>query len=421
MAADPTLASKAAGTGSYVNRALFILLIGASLLMFGPWMPRQDWQNTFATYFISIVLEAVPYILIGSLLAGLIELFLPAALLPRLTKRLGLLGIPATAVIAPIFPACECGVLAVARGLLRKGLPLPHTVTYLLAGPIMNPTVLFTTWLAFQDARYPILRALGALFVAVIVGLVIWRVDPRKILLPRISDSLNKGDDEAHHGHDHQHTDGCDDGCREPAPATPINLGAALKTPGVTPTIVTTTSTPPGAALSVAAATPTPAPLKRRRSLSQTMGQLSAHVIDHFLEMAAFFLMGVFIAAAMKTWYPTEDLTLVATSVILAPLAMMLMAFILSLCAEADAFVAASFTEFSRATAPMVSPALLAFLVFGPMFDIKLLLMYRVVFRSWFIIAIALAMAVLVLVYVLALVPTLDSALTGMGIGRAAP
>lgn len=150
------------------------------------------------------------------------------------------------------------------------------------------------------------------------------------------------------------------------------------------------------------------------------MGQLSAHVIDHFLEMAAFFLMGVFIAAAMKTWYPTENLTLVATSVLLAPLAMMLMAFILSLCAEADAFVAASFTEFSRATLPMASPALLAFLVFGPMFDIKLLLMYRVVFRTWFIAAIALAMAVLVLVYVLALVPVLDQTLTGMGIGRGA-
>ncbi|MBA3699022.1 MAG: permease [Planctomycetes bacterium] len=411
MAVDPPLAAKSAGAGTYVNRALFILLIGASLVMFSPLMPRQDWQNTFATYFISIVLEAVPYILIGSLLAGLIELFLPATLLPRLTKRLGLLGIPATALVAPIFPACECGVLAVARGLLRKGLPLPHTVTYLLAGPIMNPTVLFTTWLAFQDARYPILRALGALFVAITVGLIIWRVDPRRILLPRISESLGKGDDHAHdhhgHGHDHQHGDACGDACHD-HPAPVVNLGAALKQPGV-------------AVASLPTPTPTAAtPIAARRSLRQTMGQLSAHVIDHFLEMAAFFLMGVFIAAAMKTWYPTENLTLVATSVLLAPLAMMLMAFILSLCAEADAFVAASFTEFSRATLPMASPALLAFLVFGPMFDIKLLLMYRVVFRTWFIAAIALAMAVLVLVYVLALVPVLDQTLTGMGIGRGA-
>jgi uncharacterized membrane protein YraQ (UPF0718 family) len=376
------------------------------VVFFPPLATPKPWHDSFTTYFIAIVLEAVPYILIGSLLAGLIELFLPASLLPRLTKRLGLLGIPATAVVAPIFPACECGVLAVARGLMRKGLPLPHTVTYLLAGPIMNPTVLFTTWLAFQDARYPILRALGALFVAVTVGLLIWRVDPRRILLPRVSESLAKGDGHDHHGHDHhghdhhghdhQHTAACNDGCHDHAAPT-VNLGAALKQPGV--------------------AVATVVPAKPRRSLAQTLGQLSSHVIDHFLEMAAFFLMGVFIAAAMKTFYPTEDLTLVAASVLLAPLAMMLMAFILSLCAEADAFVAASFTEFSRVTAPMVSPALIAFLVFGPMFDIKLLLMYRVVFRTGFILAIAAAMVVLVLVYVLALVPVLDAALMGMGIG----
>ncbi|HEX3135294.1 MAG TPA: permease, partial [Planctomycetota bacterium] len=142
--------------------------------------------------------------------------------------------------------------------------------------------------------------------------------------------------------------------------------------------------------------------------------QLSAHVIDHFLEMAAFFLMGVFIAAAMKTWFGSAGFADVATSVILAPLAMMMLAFIFSLCAEADAFVAASFTEFSL-------PALMAFLVFGPMFDIKLLLMYRVVFRSWFIFAIALAMMALVLIYVLALVPMLDAGLLGLGIGRSAP
>lgn len=408
MAGEPTLAPQAAGSGSYVNRALFIVLIAATLLLFPPLAERKPWHDSFATYFIAIVLEAVPYILIGSLIAGLIELFMPASLLPRMTKRLGLLGIPATALVAPVFPACECGVLAVARGLLRKGLPLPHTVTYLLAGPIMNPTVLFTTWLAFQDARYPILRALGALFVAVSVGFILWRMDPRRILLAKVSESLARGDDNHghdHHGHDHGHDHGhphehgaaCADDCHDHA--APVNLGAALKNPGVAMATV-----PPPA--------PAPAPA-RKRSLRQTVGQLSAHVIDHFLEMAAFFLMGVFIAAAMKTWFGSTIFSDVAASFLLAPLAMMLLAFILSLCAEADAFVAASFSEFSL-------PALMAFLVFGPMFDIKLLLMYRVVFRSWFIIAIAVAMAVLVLIYVLALVPLLDSGLLAMGIGRGA-
>ena len=385
----PNLAPNAK-SGSFVNRSLFISMILLTIVLFPPLAGRQPWHETFSAYFISIVLEAVPYILIGSLIAGIIELFMPATLLPRLTKRLGLLGIPATAIVAPAFPACECGVLAVARGLLRKGLPLPHTITYLLAGPILNPTVLFTTWLAFQDARYPILRGLGGLFVAIIVGFVVWRISSKYILLPHVEESLKHGDHgHGHgHGHDHQHGDGCAPNCAEPAVPT-LNLGAALKNP------------------QVVAAQP------RRRPMA-VLGQLSSHVLDHFLEMAAFFLMGVFIAAAMKTYFGNAAFDELAGYWLLAPLAMMLTAFILSLCAEADAFVAASFSQFDIA-------AQMAFLVFGPMFDIKLFLMYRLVFRTGFILAIAATLVVLTLSYVLFLVPVIDSTLLGLGIGHLKP
>ncbi|MBA3939175.1 MAG: permease, partial [Planctomycetes bacterium] len=183
------LATRLAGGGTpLANRMLFLGLILTTLALFPPLAAHRPWHDSFTTYFIAIVLESVPYILIGSLVGGLIEVFLPATVLPRLVARLGILGIPVTALAAPAFPACECGVLAVARGLMRKGLPLPHTITYLLAGPILNPTVLFTTWLAFRDhgALYPVLRACGALVVAVAFGFALRRVDPRRILLPHI-------------------------------------------------------------------------------------------------------------------------------------------------------------------------------------------------------------------------------------------
>ena len=130
--------------------------------------------------------------------------------------------------------------------------------------------------------------------------------------------------------------------------------------------------------------------------------------------MAAFFLMGVFIAAAMKTYFGNAAFDELAGYWLLAPLAMMLTAFILSLCAEADAFVAASFSQFDIA-------AQMAFLVFGPMFDIKLFLMYRLVFRTGFILAIAATLVVLTLSYVLFLVPVIDSTLLGLGIGHLKP
>jgi uncharacterized membrane protein YraQ (UPF0718 family) len=138
-------------------------------------------------------------------------------------------------------------------------------------------------------------------------------------------------------------------------------------------------------------------------------------VLDHFLEMAAFFLMGVFIAAAMKTYFGNGAFESIADNAFLAPLAMMLTAFILSLCAEADAFVAASFKDLFPVGAQM--EPLMAFLVFGPMFDIKLFLMYRLVFRTSFIIAIAGVLTALTMIYVLFLVPLLNTFMLSLGIG----
>jgi hypothetical protein len=371
-----------------LNHLLFGTLLLITAATFPPLAAHRPWHDTFATYFIAIVLESVPYILLGSLIGGLIEVFMPATLLPRLVRTLGVAGIPATALIAPAFPACECGVLAVARGLMRKGLPLPHTVTYLLAGPVLNPTVLFTTWLAFQDWRYPLLRAIGALFVAVVMGYLMLRIDPRKALLPGLLGAHPGGD-----GHDHAHGDECGhDHCAEPGHrhghgAAAVTAAAAL------PTLALRGAVPAALPALPGGAAPQPAKAPAMARLRGTLGHLSAQVIDHFLDMAAFFLMGVFIASAMKTAWGNQGFAAIGNGALLGPIAMMVAAFVLSLCAEADAFIAASFTEFTL-------PSHMAFLVFGPMFDIKLFLMYRAVFRGWFIAVLAAGIAVLVGIYV---------------------
>jgi uncharacterized membrane protein YraQ (UPF0718 family) len=386
-----------------VNQVLFAAVLIAAICCFPPLAPVQAWQSSFATYAIAIILESMPYILVGSLMGGLIDVLLPVALLPRMVRALGPFAIPATALISPAFPACECGVLAVARGLMRKGLPLPHTVTYLLAGPILNPTVLFTTWLAFRDWRYPVLRAVGALFVAILAGFLMTRVDARRALLPALLTPVGgPGHDPAAPGHDC-----CADvaGAPIPAPVQALARHALVRNPsghGVghadlphlgrvrmvsVPAGTLSAPMPAMATFSISQQRPVPARAAR------LLGQLSAQVINHFLDMAGFFLIGVFIASAMKTFVGAEVFATMGHGAFFGPLAMMAAAFVLSLCAEADAFIAASFTEFSL-------PAHMSFLVFGPMFDIKLLLMYRAVFRGWFIMALAGGIAILVGIYV---------------------
>ena len=149
-----------------------VLAVGLPLVVAGfpliDWLmgtpdASATWREPFSIYFMAIVLEAVPFILMGAFLSGILEIWLPPDLLPRLTAKAGGWGLVLTALAAPLFPVCECGVVMVVRGLLRKGLPLPHAIVYLLAAPILNPTVIGSTYIAFQDWNYPLARAIGGL------------------------------------------------------------------------------------------------------------------------------------------------------------------------------------------------------------------------------------------------------------------
>jgi uncharacterized membrane protein YraQ (UPF0718 family) len=94
-----------------------------------------------------------------------------------------------------------------------------------------------------------------------------------------------------------------------------------------------------------------------------------SHLSGDLVFMARFLILGALIAATIQTFVPASVANGLATLPILSLLAMMLLAFILSLCSESDAFVAASFTAFGPASQ-------LAFLVFGPMVDLKLGALY---------------------------------------------
>lgn len=112
--------------------------------------------NLFANFqqallvFTSIVYEALPFILLGALVAGLLEELLPPRLLLRVLPKSRFVGILVGALLGLIFPMCECGIVPVMRRLLRKGLPLSTSTAYLLAGPVINPVVLMSTYVAFS-------------------------------------------------------------------------------------------------------------------------------------------------------------------------------------------------------------------------------------------------------------------------------
>lgn len=84
------------------------------------------------------------------------------------------------------------------------------------------------------------------------------------------------------------------------------------------------------------------------------------------MHAGGFLVVGGLAAATLNVIVPRAWVSAVADLPVVSVLVLALLAILLSICSEADAFVAASFTEFS-------TTAKLAFLVVGPMVDLKLI------------------------------------------------
>ena len=112
--------------------------------------PPRDIIIEFTKLFTSILYEAMPFIVLGALIAGVLEELLPQRLITRVLPRSRLIAIMLGGVLGLVFPMCECGIIPVMRRLLRKGVPLSCCVCYMLAGPIINVVVMVSTYVAFS-------------------------------------------------------------------------------------------------------------------------------------------------------------------------------------------------------------------------------------------------------------------------------
>jgi uncharacterized membrane protein YraQ (UPF0718 family) len=297
--------------------AVLLLCLILLLLVFEGVPPTLliDRLRTFVTIFLGIFIEAVPFLLAGTLASGLIEVFISREWVLRLSPRSTLIGALAGALLGLVFPVCECGVVPLTRRLLRKGLPLPAAIAYLLAAPVTNPIVIAGTWAAFGAGRILAMRLALTLAVAVVTGGVFALArDPGRVLLAEQAPA-----------------DGC---CQIEGPDA------------------------------------TPASSRRRR-----WSRAAVVASDEFFEMGRYLVLGALLAAGMQTVVPQSLLLDLGRGPVTSILVLLLLAFLLSVCSTVDAFVALAFAN------TFSTGALLAFLVFGPMVDVKSLVMFLGVFR----------------------------------------
>lgn len=138
-------------------------------------VPDMDQIQTFKTMLISIVLEALPYILIGVFVSSLMQLFVSEKWISRFCPQNPVLGILFACLLGIIFPICECGMIPIVRRLMVMGMPLYIGVVFILVGPTVNPVVYASTYQAFRLQPEILYSRMGlALVVGFIIGLIIY-------------------------------------------------------------------------------------------------------------------------------------------------------------------------------------------------------------------------------------------------------
>jgi uncharacterized membrane protein YraQ (UPF0718 family) len=142
----------------------------------------------FATVFVAIVLQAVPFLALGVTVSAAIGTFVPPGLLPRLLPKRPVAAVPVGAVAGVALPGCECGSVPIARRLVDRGAPAGAALAFLLAAPAINPVVLVATAVAFPGRPEMIVgRFAASLLAAVSIGWIWVRLGRDDLLLSRRS------------------------------------------------------------------------------------------------------------------------------------------------------------------------------------------------------------------------------------------
>jgi uncharacterized membrane protein YraQ (UPF0718 family) len=305
------------------------------------------------------MVEAMPFLLLGVLFSSLLLLFVDERKLVAIIPRNPLLAALAGSLIGCLFPVCECGNVPVARRLIVQGAPAPMAIGFLLAAPTVNPIVFWATWTAFRDQPEVVFMRVG--FTLLIASLIGWifstQADLRPLLQPSVTRTMPLPPDAARSTASDQVT----------APSTLLQSGTFLLTETGQPLRLD------GSQLQAAtlAATATSAPPWPER-----LQLLLDNVVQELRELGGVLVIGAAIAAMIQVFAPREVILSLGQGTITSILAMLLLACVVSICSTVDAFFALSFAS------TFTTGSLLAFLVFGPMIDLKNLALLWSVFRT---------------------------------------
>ncbi len=298
--------------------------------------------NNAFTLFLSLLVEAMPFLLVGVVFSGLLLLFIDERQLVAKLPKNPLLGALVGSLVGFLFPVCECGNVPVARRLLMQGVPAPVAIGFLLAAPTINPIAIWATWTAFRDQpEIVVLRVVFSLAIATIIGWVFSaQADLKPLLQPAVAATwkLNRRQAESTKERTPELLQSGTFWLAEPD--RPVRMDATI----LQASLAATTA---------------------KKPLTDRLRLLLDNTVQELRELGSVLVIGSAIAAAIQVLAPREVILSLGGGEITSILTMMLMAAVVSICSTVDSFFALSFAS------TFTSGSLLAFLVFGPMIDLK--------------------------------------------------
>ena len=298
--------------------------------------------------FQGLLIEALPFLMLGVTIAGLARWLVPQSAWVRRLPRNPLLAPIVGALLGFALPACECGNVPVARRLLASGAPLGTGFGFLFAAPVLNPIVLASTWAAFPDKTWLLwARPAGAFVIALALSALLGLIPESRLLQAALLEERRL--------------------------SQPLSsIGLLERRTGLV-----------GAGLAK--------PAMPAQSTALLPRELLSHSTREFLSLLTLLVLGSALAAVVQTWLPRSWLLALGSAPTLSVLALMLLALVVSVCSSVDAFLALGF-------AAQVTPgALLAFLLLGPVVDLKLAGLFTVLLTPRAIAITALSASLMVL------------------------
>lgn len=305
MTAAPPERRRRLGSLEALLASLIALAVSASAM--SAFVADRAALSVAATVFCGVFVQALPFLVLGVVLSGLIAAFVSTERLARWLPRRPALAVAVAGVGGAALPGCECGSVPVARRLF--GANGAAALTFMLSAPAINPVVLVATAVAFPGQPLMVVaRCVASLATALVMGLLWARFGKSEWVTRRLPD-------------------------------------------------------PPS-------------------SDASHWTVFTAAARHDFLQAGSYLVLGAVAAAALRVAVPGWVFEHLAGNLLVGVLTMALLAVVLSLCSEADAFVVASLTAM-----PLVPK--LVFLVVGPAIDLKLAAMQAGMFGRAFMIRFA--------------------------------